>query len=323
MIKTVFIGSGLIAGTHARAIKEIAGIRIAGFCDIDTDRAKTLAGANGAAHFEDFKAAIDQCPCDYVSLLTPRSIRRPVIEYCIQKNIPVFLEKPPCHNMAAGRVISKALAKSGLLNSVGFVNRYSGALNHVLAKIDRDKICVLTCTFSGPMAITPVIDSYPGAYLNEASGGIIGDQAIHYIDLARYISGAEVRRFEVMGNSFLLKRSRKVTTYDNAAIILEMSNTLLVTLHHNWSTRTWQAMMNIKTDDSNLVIDFYRDSACGTLKGKDFKWQGENVKEYFRQEHLMFAKALKTGDRTYIKSPFDDALESFRISEKINRRLYS
>ncbi len=322
MIKTVFIGAGLIAGTHYRSVEKIKELQVVGVCDLDLQRARKLAKRINCKYSEDFSEIIEDTNPDFVMLLTPRRYRLPVIEYCTENKIPIFMEKPPCHNIKTGEKIKELFKNDPVLHSVGFVNRYSPALNKVLKKIDTSSITTLSFCFSGPLAADPVIESYPDAYLVERSGGITGDQGIHYIDLARYITSSEVKKITGFANNIILPRSEKVTTFDNAAWIMEMKNKVLVTHSHTWSSRDWQCTLSIKSIGADIVVDFYANSACGKIKDEDFSYRGKKDFEDFHQELKTFVEAFEQKDQSVIRSDYNDAFISFEESEKLKDILY-
>lgn len=131
-MNVLIVGAGGIAGRHVDRLNRIEDVQVVGVCDLDIDRARRLAERCGGspATYTDFAQAIGAGGADYLLLTTPRCVRLPVIEACVEAGLPVLMEKPPCHDLETGERIADLLDRSGLLHSVGFMHRWHDGLNH-------------------------------------------------------------------------------------------------------------------------------------------------------------------------------------------------
>ena len=216
MTDVLIIGAGGIAFRHVEHLRAIDGVRIVGVCDIDRNRAEKWAGRANAPAFTDVEVALAATKPDYVTILTPRGVRESLIDLCIASNLPFLVEKPPCDRLSTGRRIQAKLSASGLLHSVGFMHRWNESLDVVRAELQDEPISVVTIRHTAPFALAPDFSAYPDPYLIERSGGLVGDQGIHYIDIARYVTGSEVEEIQAMGVNQRLPLSAHVTTRDVA-----------------------------------------------------------------------------------------------------------
>jgi|LSQX01.1.fsa_nt_gb predicted dehydrogenase len=317
--EVLIVGAGGIANRHAGAIARIAGLRLAGVVDIVPERAQALAERSGAHAYRSLEEALASRP-DYVTLCTPREYRLPAIAACAAAGVPVLMEKPPCHNLSTGRRIQELLQESGLLHAVGFMHRWHQALHVVLERLAGERLSTIQVSFQSPFATEPVYDTYPAPYLVERSGGLVGDQGIHYVDLCRYIARAEVKRMQVMGLNQVLPRSQHVTTCDVACWFLEMDNGVAVTHTHTWAGPGWACALELVTDRSQVRVDLFANRAAGSLAGQEFTYHG--TVDEFELEHRGFLAAVEQQDQRLVRSPYADALESFRVQAELNRLLY-
>ncbi|MEI8123390.1 MAG: Gfo/Idh/MocA family oxidoreductase [bacterium] len=320
MPNLLIIGAGGIAHRHVENLRRIENLRIVGVCDLSAERAEKLARKADTRAFSDTQTALDATRPDYAAILTPRHVREPLIELCIAHALPFFVEKPPCDRLSVGRRIQQKINGSGLLHSVGFMHRWNESLNAVLSELKNERLSLIIIRFVAPFATAPVFAQYPDPYLVERSGGLVGDQGIHYVDIARYIAHSEVESIHATGRNQTLERSGRVTTNDAVCWTLAMRNGVLVNHSHTWCGADWDCQIDLVTDQSRICIGMFHNAAQGVLRGKDFRYEGK-VDE-FELEHRGFLRALELQDTTMVRSSFTDALESFRVAGEINRILY-
>jgi predicted dehydrogenase len=290
------------------ALKRIPATTIAGVCDLDQTKAEQFVAKHQlpARVFTDAAAGLDEVQPAAVVLLTPRQVRLPVVKLCVERRLPLFMEKPPCHSLAVGNEIKELLSRSGLIHSVGFPTRYEPSLRVALTQIAGERLALVQILLTSPMATQPPMAAYPDPYLVERSGGLAGDQGIHYVDVARYIARSEVKAVRALGTNRVLPVSPQVTTRDTAGWVLEMQNGIVVSHAHTWGAANWTCQIRIVTNRRDVTVDGFGD-----------------VLGQFEGEHRAFLAAVASGDMQPVLSPYADALESFRVTEEINRQLYA
>lgn len=325
MKKLLIIGAGGIAHAHVTAIKRIRGISIAGLCDVVSNRAKEFASEFklDSQIFTAADEAISSLKPDYVLLLTPSDARLPIIHTCAKSGIPVFMEKPPCHDIKTGEEMLRIIEKTHLIHGVAFMSRYNESLNRVLPAIRKERLSMIAVAFLAPFSDKATAAKYPYPFLVSRSGGLVGDQGIHYIDVCRFIAASEVKSVRAIGVNQSLSRTEKITTCDTACWWLEMKNGVLVSHAHTWCADKWECRINIVTDKSDVIVDMFRNTASGHLAGKDFSFTGDQQDiQAFGIENRAFLEAVKTGAMSPVRSTFADALKSFKIVQEINRQIY-
>ncbi len=320
MSRVLIIGAGGIAPRHTAALSKIPEVKIVCVCDISRERAESLASKLGVEALTDFYEAMDKLKPDYVLLLTPREFREPAINACIERETPIFIEKPPCDRLSTGERIAEKLRASGLVHTVGFMHRWNDSLNTVLEQLSGQTMSAIEVSYQSPFAASPVLQSYPAPYLVERSGGIVGDQGIHYIDVCRYIPGAEPCEIRAVGSNRMLPASENVTTRDTASWCMVMTNGAVVSHCHTWCAPKWACSLRIVTDKSIVTIDMFGGRASGVIDGANFDYQSQS--DEFELQHIGFAEAVRTRDMSKARSPYDDALKSFRVAAEINQLLY-
>lgn len=165
-MKILLIGAGRIAARHLDALSRIEGTSLAGVCDPVPENALRLARKTGpdVPVFERMEDALEQSRAHMVLLCAPRTVRLPVVEACVARRLPLFMEKPPCHNLETGRKIETLLHDAGLMHTVGFMHRWHGALEHARERFDFAAPGLIAFHYTAPMATRPNLEGYPAPY---------------------------------------------------------------------------------------------------------------------------------------------------------------
>jgi predicted dehydrogenase len=97
-LKVLLVGAAFSADLHSDAYSRILDkVEIAGICDKDLSRIKTLAdryGFTGYTAYDDFTTAIEQCECDLVDVCMPNFLHHDVALCALNRGRDIICEKP-------------------------------------------------------------------------------------------------------------------------------------------------------------------------------------------------------------------------------------
>ncbi len=182
---------------HAETLSgTVSGARVGGVMDLDRPRAEKLATECGpdVMVFEDGQELIRHEDIDAVVVTTPDETHAGLVMECLQREKPVFCEKPLATTVEDARKIVDAEAGLGRkMVQVGFMRRYDPQHLDVKDAIDSGEIG------------TPVL--FKGTHRNEAalagttSESILVNSAIHDLDSARWMLGQEIEEVYVHGTN--------------------------------------------------------------------------------------------------------------------------
>src|SRR5579862_5600878 len=91
-VRIAVIGAGWIAADHVGRIGRTAGVELAAVCDLDADRAATLAGERPV--YTDWREMLERESPGAVLVATPPLTHREIAVEVLDRGIPVYLEKP-------------------------------------------------------------------------------------------------------------------------------------------------------------------------------------------------------------------------------------
>jgi len=306
-----------LACRHAEVLARIPDVRVAAVCDLEVEHAESFIQHHrlNAVAYESIEEALVKTKADYVVLMTPREIRECAVVACVRQSVPIWMEAPPCRSMSEGMNIAAILETSRLCHGVGFMHRYNEALNAAIAMLGGQAISTLHISMQSCMDEKSNGFGQPSLAAHKTN--ILSNQALHYVDLCRYITSAEITR--IVGAAGCRQASphegfpREI---DTAAWVLQMGTDTLVTYNHTCRAPRWSAGLEIVTHQSRVRVDLFENSAEGSINGHAWSFKGTECE--LEMQHRAFLGAVMAGDGGPVRSTYSDALESFRDIGYIN-----
>lgn len=194
-IRVGIIGCGVIAPNHLLPLNEFSETEIVAVCDIVGEKANKYANEYNCKAYTDYKKMIENENLDSVHICLPHYLHREVTIYALSKGLDVLCEKPMAIHYEDALAMQEAANKYSKRLGVIFQNRYNDGARFAKKII---KIGKLGCIKS---VYADVIWGRDQAYYDSAEwrgkwstagGGVLINQAIHTLDLLRYLIDSEV-----------------------------------------------------------------------------------------------------------------------------------
>ena len=202
------IGTGFMGKCHAMAwgaVKAVFGdvpdVRREMLCDVDEETARARAGEFGFARWTtDWREVVSAAKVDVISITSPNSLHRPMVEAAASNGKAIWCEKPLALTLEDAVAMTGAVKKAGVASLVGYNYLRNPALIHAASLIRQGAIGQII-QFRGYCDEDYMAD--PGlpytwrCRVADAGTGTLGDLTVHLISIARYLAG-EIE--EVMGD---------------------------------------------------------------------------------------------------------------------------
>ncbi len=192
------IGTGAISNLHARAYKNI-GYELTVCTDIFEDAGRRFAAQNGAQFVSTYEEVCRHPDVDYVDVCTFPNFRLEPIEICAQTKKHVQVQKPISTNLATARRMIETAREGGILLSVVSQHRFDDASRFLSQAISQGRLGrLLQCDCYVKWYRSPAYYSRPikGSWETEGGGALI-NQAIHQLDILRWMAGPVAELFGV------------------------------------------------------------------------------------------------------------------------------
>lgn len=346
----VNFGGGEGPWDHASRLEKLGGVRVVGVADPNVKRAEAqLARRRGVmyehAHvYADYRELLAKEAPQAVWIGLPPDAHgsteqdRGVELACVSAGAHMLIEKPiSVARPEIVRELAGRIASAGVVTSVGYMFRYAQA-------VDRIKEAIA----AAGGGVRAFIARYDCAYSEirkrawwdvRISGGPIVEQATHFIDLARYLGGAPdpasvkalaIRAGEPGGHLSDVPTDAEGRSCEDGvplhftpprvtAAIWRFRNGAIGSLSHAvlLHGRKYETELEVWGDGFRAaLLDPYGD--CRVLVRSTHSEQTEEFRfpqdDPYLTENRAFLHAIRSGDRSGIRSSYEDALKTYEFT---------
>lgn len=184
------IGTGAIAGMHARAYKNI-GYTVRACTNVSQEKGRKFADEHGAEFVERYEDICRHPEVDVVDVCTFPSFRLDVVRACAANRKPVQVQKPISTTLDTAREMLAVARDAGIV--LGVVSQH---------RFDRASLFLSSAIRAGRLGKLLQCDAYvkwwrsdeyyarpvKGSWATEGGGALI-NQAIHQVDLLLWFAG--------------------------------------------------------------------------------------------------------------------------------------
>lgn len=304
-VKVGFIGVGGIAGVHLNILSKMEDVEIKAICDVNPLTLKRRAEEfDVRACYEDYREMLDREELDAVYICVPPFAHADMEEKAADKGLHMFIEKPVELRMENAIRKHEVIKKTGVIASVGYCARYLDISDRVRELLKDRRVELVLGYFMGGAPGTPWWRQ------RDKSGGQLVEQTTHMVDIARYFVGD----VEAVSGTFVsLTKPSPDWTIDNASILtLYFENGAIGSI-----TSACMLGQGFKTGldlfARNCIVEF-------TYGGIRIREPGSSPQEIkarvnmYYEENRAFIDAVKTGDSSLIRSPYEDAVKTLEAT---------
>jgi len=182
-LRLAVVGAGHMGRFHAQAVAERGDARLVAVCDIDVDRARSLAGEHGA---EAVTAPADLAGrVDAAVVAASTSAHEAVAVALAEQGTPMLIEKPLAGSAGEARRIADAVRRAGVLAQVGHILRFDPVTRAVAGRHIRP-------------AYIEVLWVAPFRF-RSMDTGVVMDVMIHGLDVVLDLVGKTPDRVDAVG----------------------------------------------------------------------------------------------------------------------------
>ena len=328
MIRAAIIGLGKMGMSHAAILGGLPNVELVAACDMDSLLQSAFKKLTKIQMYTDYKKMIEEVKPDCVYVVTPTKLHYDMVMFALEHGCHVFCEKPFALTVEQGeKMVAMAKAK-GLVNQVGYHNRYIGTFNE-MKRLLAEGVIGKAFHFMGEAYGPVVLKSKGGTWRSDKKngGGCIEDYAAHVLNLINYVTGSNL--VDCKGTQMPSIFSNEV---DDAVYgSLYLANGLKGQISVNWSDDTVRKMTTsikiegdggkLEADATTLKIYVKEDKPkYGLNKGWNFKYITDvtplvdfNLRgEEYTAETQAFINSIVTG-KVDERNSFETALQTHYI----------
>jgi len=221
------IGAGDRGRAYTEAIQMLGAGTLLCVCDTDEQRARRLQEEKGFRLWStSYREAIEADDVDIVVVCTPAFYHPEITEFAADRRKHILCEKPMALDIEGARRMAFAAQRNGVQLALGFQRRYS-APDRKVREIIREGTLGrgLLFYYCWVAEIRPKIAMHDAI---RGNNGPIVDMLCHWVDLVRWMTGAEPRRVFAAGFTYGTEREELAgldkIALDTAAITIQYTN---------------------------------------------------------------------------------------------------
>lgn len=314
-IRVGIIGTGRIYKSHLAALQQIKEVQIAAVSDIIPD---VLAGSSketSSKPYLNYREMLDKEKLDAVWICTPANVHTENVLYCIEKNIPFFLEKPVAMSEEEGDEVAEKIRKTGIYHSVGYQLRYSPIVDKLKELFTSEQVIFPAAEYFWTI---PLVDSIKS---KENAGGQIVDQATHYVDLLRYLLG-EIKSVYTGRSRGFFPEEKLYTGDDASGTVFKFESGIsgnLICTYALFVSITKYFPGKIRFICKKKLIEYTGEKVNIFTDGKQETI--EKTADVKFLEDKTFIDGLKNKDSSAVRSTYEDALKTLKVCLAANRSM--
>jgi predicted dehydrogenase len=316
------IGTGGIWNTHRKNLAVLGGNEIVAVCDVSEANRDKAAAETGATAYADASAMFEQEKLDGVLICTPPQVRLPLIEIATQHGVPVLAEKPPATSVEDAEAMAQLSKGSGVPVAIGFMYRYLPAVARLRELVQDKPVNLVQSTFFCPAATAWNLPGW--FYIKDRSGGHVLDQAIHVVDLVRYLVG-DITQVYTLGNNLICPKQEDFTIEDSSSTTFRFANGASGAHLHSWAHQQFRGAVTLIGKDYALTLelDSHLHGYIGDEKiDETFLAPPQGCSHHY-EEMRCFLESLRTQNYSQLLSPIADAKQSLATVLAMNQSIES
>ena len=253
------IGCGNIFMMHAYPLHMIENVEIKAVCDIKPQAREMAARLFDCDAYADYQEMLKRDDLDVIHVLTPHYLHAPMVIDAANSGRHVLSEKPMAISVEQARAEIEAGKRNHVTIGVISQNRYNSASVAIKEAIDSGSLGKvygqrILLAWQKPDSYYANSD-WHGTW-DQEGGSLMIDQAIHVMDLARWLVNAEIESIQA---SFGNRNHPSIETEDTAEGLIKYKNgAQSVFFATNNYTYTSPVMIETHCEKGTALLEFDR-----------------------------------------------------------------
>ena len=305
------LGAGRRGTALAHAAMRVPGISIVAVGDDDVMRAAELAEAWDATSYSIWQSMLIFEQLDAIIIATPSAVHAEQVLTAIDQGMHVYVEKPPALDNGMAQRIAEAATAQNRIVHVGFQHRYSGLVAPWFQALEGRTVSLVHAHLY--QGVPEGSDGNDPAL----SGGQAMGQAMHLLDLCRFLVD-DITAVATFSGQALWRDKADWRGADSTAVALQFASGATGTLSMTYGlplSIPGHLALDIVAEGPLLLRFTGAELQVVTEAGVE-SWSLEEPPDFAAV--ATFLQAVRSGDRSILRVPYDDAVQTLRVALACN-----
>ncbi len=316
------IGCGGRQNVHIDALLQMEDVEIVAVAEPLDDRRAAAAAKTGAKrqyknHTELYDSESKET-LDALFIAIEPTAHTDTETRAIEMGIPFLVEKPMTLDLKQADRIAAMIEEKKLITAVGFQDRYLDLMEMVKEELPKHK--------QGGIVNGAWIGGIPGVWWwqkKSTCGGQLVEQNIHLVDGLRWLFGEPLSVYAIHQSGMIrpgIDASPEYDTDDYSICLIRFKNNVTACLESACYSKDVRPNCGLVVILDDMVIDYrLRNNLIMTTKDRTVDIKRGNNQTYSLDRD--FIDAVKTGDGSHIRSPYQDGLKSLKLAFAANQSM--
>ncbi|MCO7216207.1 Gfo/Idh/MocA family oxidoreductase [Halomonas sp. OfavH-34-E] len=222
-LRIAVLGAGMIGREHIALVQDSADCQLVAVA-VESAAPGELGKTFGVPCYTGYEALLEQESLDAVIVALPNALHLNAGLACIERGLPVLMEKPVADSLASGLALAEASESSGVAMLIGHHRRHSPDMIESRRAIDAGELGRLVAV-NGVWWCKKHDGYFEPAWRRKLGAGPVLNNLVHDIDCLRYLCG-EIDSVQAM----TANQARGFEVEDSFAVSLSFANGAIGTL---------------------------------------------------------------------------------------------
>lgn len=305
------LGAGRRGTALAQAAARVPGASIVAVGDDDVLRAAELAEVWDATSYSIWQSMLIFEQLDAIIIATPSAVHAEQVLTAVDQGMHVYVEKPPALDDGLAQRIAEAATAQNRIVHVGFQHRYSSLVTPWFQALEGRAVSLVHAHLY--QGLPEGSDGDDPA----RSGGQAMGQAMHLLDLCRFLVD-DITAVAAFSGQALWRERANWRGADSTAVALQFASGATGTLSMTYGLPLpipGHLALDVVADGPLLLRFTGAELQVVTEAGVE-SWTLEEPPDLAAM--ATFLHAVRSGDRTALRVPYDDAMQTLRVALACN-----
>lgn len=302
-----FVGVGGIAQVHLENVHQSGMAAVVAVCDVVEEAAQKAAVKYGASAYTQVDAMLEGEQLDALFLCVPPFAHGDVEEKAAARGIHLFVEKPLGLNLASVQRKAAAIRDAGVICGSGYCLRYQDIVQEAKAYLQDKTIAMLNGYYLTSFVQTPWWRKMA------KSGGQLVEQTTHTVDMMRYLAG-DVMAVHAWMKLNVSQDIEGLDIYDVGTVNLAFASGAIGHVGTTFIQPDHRSGVEVYGRDFRVHID----GGTLTITEQDQAVTKKSRNHFYKDQDIAFLDAIRTGDRSKVLAPYDEALRTLAVTLAAN-----
>jgi predicted dehydrogenase len=307
-VRIAVVGTGVMGREHIQSLGKVADARIVALCDPVEDLVQRVAEPLGVPAYSDFEKLLAEEGLDAVYLCVPPHQHGEMEILAARKGLHLYVEKPvslfidqACRNW-------EVFQQTGILTQVGYQMRYSPANRQAKDFLADKPVGTAHAWRWGGIPDRAWWRRY------DLGGGQFVEQATHQIDLLRWLLGEVETVSSTRSIGRLLRDEADLTIPDSQIAVLQFASGAVATVNISCALgKGWSGGMEFVVRNAKVGL-----RGDGITVEPEGTYPVPKLPTSALSADAAFVRAVATGDRSLLLSPYDDGIKTLAVTLAAN-----